>query len=51
MQLEPQERGAKGMCDAVREACSFIVGESHAKEVCAQVSSLVTDGASECQHW
>ena len=28
---KPQERGAKGMCAAVQEACTFVVGENQLK--------------------
>ena len=43
---EPQERGAKGMCAAVQEACSFVFAENDVKRLFSHMSSLLTDGTS-----
>ena len=43
---EPRCRGAKGILEALEEACINTVGESAAKHILRHASSLVTDGAS-----
>jgi hypothetical protein len=46
---ELEERGVKGLCYAVSEVCSFVVGESHATEVSAHVFTCYR--WRQCQHW
>ena len=43
---EPQQRGASGLLGAVCEACSNVLSENRSTDLFAQMSSLVTDGAS-----
>ncbi|XP_025204369.1 E3 SUMO-protein ligase KIAA1586-like isoform X1 [Melanaphis sacchari] len=43
---EPVERGAKGMCDALKTACVKRLGNENFNNILKKTSSLVTDGAS-----
>ena len=43
---EPSSRGAKGVLEAVEEACRETVGSDAANHIFLHASSLVTDGAS-----
>jgi len=43
---EPIERGAKGMCDALKTACVKRLGNEYLNNILKKTSSLVTDGGS-----